>query len=149
MIRLLYASIAALDRRLNFPSRIGGGHQYIVVGYNSSTQTVTLFNPWGINNGSEYPGLVNMTLSQIDARTRGVLATVQLRRERSPRDIEAGAGGVWVVCFDGSVVRVPEHAGAARTTDTGGALVGAAASGPRAWVAATALDQGQQETSTR
>ena len=89
------------------------------------------------------------TLSRIDARTRGVLATVQLRRERSPRDIEAGARDVWVVCFDGSVVRVPEHAGAARTTDTGGALVGAAASGPLAWVASTALDQGPQDTATR
>jgi hypothetical protein len=46
-------------------SRIVGNHQYVVVAYNNSTQTVTLFNPWGINNGSQYPGLVSMTLSQL------------------------------------------------------------------------------------
>ncbi len=46
-------------------SRVVGNHQYVVVGYNSSTKTVTLFNPWGMNNGSSYPGLVNLTLSQL------------------------------------------------------------------------------------
>jgi len=46
-------------------SRIVGNHQYVVIAYNSSTKTVTLFNPWGINNGSRYPGLVNMSLSQL------------------------------------------------------------------------------------
>jgi hypothetical protein len=45
-------------------SRIVGNHQYIVVGYNHSTQTVTLFNPWGIDNG-EAPGVVSLTLSQL------------------------------------------------------------------------------------
>jgi hypothetical protein len=48
-------------------SRIVGDHQYVVVSYNSSTKTVTLFNPWGINNGSQYPGLVSLTLSQLSA----------------------------------------------------------------------------------
>lgn len=48
-------------------SRIVGNHQYVVVGYNSSTQTVTLFNPWGIDNGSQYPGLVSLTLSQLSS----------------------------------------------------------------------------------
>ncbi len=48
-------------------SQIVGDHQYVVVGYNNSTQTVTLFNPWGINNGSQYPGLVQLTLSQLKA----------------------------------------------------------------------------------
>jgi len=38
-----------------------------VVAYNSSTQTVTLFNPWGIGNGSSYPGLLELNLSQLDA----------------------------------------------------------------------------------
>ncbi|HEY2413347.1 MAG TPA: C2 family cysteine protease [Pirellulaceae bacterium] len=46
-------------------SQIVGDHQYVVIGYNSSTKTVTLFNPWGINNGSQYPGLVSLTLSQL------------------------------------------------------------------------------------
>jgi hypothetical protein len=46
-------------------SRIVGNHQYILVGYNHTTKTVTLFNPWGINNGSEHPGLVTLTLGQL------------------------------------------------------------------------------------
>lgn len=46
-------------------SQVVGDHQYIVIAYNSSTKTVTLFNPWGINNGSSYPGLVDLTLSQL------------------------------------------------------------------------------------
>jgi hypothetical protein len=46
-------------------SRVVRNHQYVVVGYNSSTKTVTLYNPWGTNNGSSYPGLLNMTLSQL------------------------------------------------------------------------------------
>lgn len=45
-------------------SRIVGNHQYIVTAYNNTTKTVTLFNPWGINNGSA-PGLVEMNLSQL------------------------------------------------------------------------------------
>jgi hypothetical protein len=26
---------------------------------------VTLYNPWGINNGTSKPGLINLTLSQL------------------------------------------------------------------------------------
>jgi hypothetical protein len=46
-------------------SRVVGNHQYVVIAYNSSTKTVTLFNPWGINNGSSYPGLLDLNLSQL------------------------------------------------------------------------------------
>jgi hypothetical protein len=45
-------------------SRIVGNHQYVVIAYNSSTHVVTLFNPWGINNG-QAPGLVDLSLSQL------------------------------------------------------------------------------------
>ncbi len=41
-------------------SGIVGNHAYAVVGYNATNQTITLFNPWGV----EY-GLVTMTWSQI------------------------------------------------------------------------------------
>lgn len=44
--------------------RIVGNHQYVVVAYNNSSKVVTLFNPWGINNGSA-PGLVDISLSQL------------------------------------------------------------------------------------
>jgi Calpain family cysteine protease len=41
-------------------SSVVGSHAYAVVGYNATNQTITLFNPWGI----EY-GLVTMTWAQI------------------------------------------------------------------------------------
>jgi hypothetical protein len=28
---------------------------------------VTLFNPWGLNNGSPYPGLIDLHLSQLES----------------------------------------------------------------------------------
>ena len=43
-------------------SGVVGDHAYAVVGYNATNKTVTLFNPWGINNG-EAPGLVTLTSS--------------------------------------------------------------------------------------
>jgi hypothetical protein len=46
-------------------SRIVGNHQYVVISYNTTTKTVTLFNPWGINNGSSYPGTISLTLAQL------------------------------------------------------------------------------------
>lgn len=48
-------------------SAIVGNHQYVVVGFNATTQTVTLFNPWGVSNGSQYPGLVTMNWSDLAA----------------------------------------------------------------------------------
>lgn len=53
-------SIGFASKTTPASSSVVGGHAYAVVGYNSSNQTVTLFNPWGI----EY-GLVTMTWSQI------------------------------------------------------------------------------------
>jgi hypothetical protein len=41
-----------------------GGHAYAVVGYNASNKTITLYNPWGLNNGSA-AGIVTMSWSQI------------------------------------------------------------------------------------
>jgi hypothetical protein len=46
-------------------SSIVGGHAYAVVGFNAQAKTVTLYNPWGVNNGSQYPGLVTLTWAQI------------------------------------------------------------------------------------
>jgi hypothetical protein len=45
-------------------SGVVGGHAYAVTGYNASNQTVTLYNPWGLNNGSA-PGTLTMSWSQI------------------------------------------------------------------------------------
>jgi hypothetical protein len=42
-----------------------GGHQYVAISYNATAKTVTLFNPWGVNNGSSYPGLVTMSWTQL------------------------------------------------------------------------------------
>jgi hypothetical protein len=43
-------------------TQVVGNHAYAVVGYNATDQTVTLFNPWGIQYG-----LVTMTWSQIQS----------------------------------------------------------------------------------
>jgi DNA-binding SARP family transcriptional activator len=81
------------------------------------------------------------TVSRIDARTRGVMATIPLAIETSPRDIEAGAGAVWVSSFDGSVTRIPLSGGEPRASFVGESLVGVAGSARHLWVAVVALDQ--------
>jgi hypothetical protein len=48
-------------------SSVVGNHAYALVGYDAKTQTFTLFNPWGINNGSNKPGLITLTFSQLVA----------------------------------------------------------------------------------
>ena len=40
-------------------------HCYALINYDSATQEVTLFNPWGLNNGTPFPGLVNLSWRQI------------------------------------------------------------------------------------
>ncbi|MBW4475413.1 MAG: pre-peptidase C-terminal domain-containing protein [Tolypothrix brevis GSE-NOS-MK-07-07A] len=46
-------------------SNIVAGHGYAVVGYNSSTQKLTLFNPWGIDNNSSKPGIIELAWNEI------------------------------------------------------------------------------------
>jgi hypothetical protein len=41
-----------------------GDHAYAVLSYNAKAQTVTLFNPWGLNNGAA-PGTVTLTWTQM------------------------------------------------------------------------------------
>lgn len=55
--------------------RLAGNHQYIVVAYNGSTQTVTLFNPWGLNNVSNKTGLVDRRLTQLAGNFAYLTAT--------------------------------------------------------------------------
>jgi len=47
-------------------STIVGDHAYAVIGYNAQAKTITLFNPWGVNNGYA-PGIVTLTWAQIEA----------------------------------------------------------------------------------
>jgi len=42
-----------------------GGHAYAVLSVDAKAKTVTLYNPWGINNGSQYPGIVTLTWAPI------------------------------------------------------------------------------------
>jgi len=46
---------------------IVGDHDYAVLGYNATTQTFTLLNPWGWNNTSGYPGILTLTWAQLAA----------------------------------------------------------------------------------
>jgi DNA-binding beta-propeller fold protein YncE len=81
------------------------------------------------------------TVSRIDALTRGVTATIPLSREQAPRDIDAGAGAVWVSNLDGTVTRIPVRGGEPRSSFLRASLVGVAGSARRVWLAAVALDQ--------
>jgi len=81
------------------------------------------------------------TVSRIDARSRGITGTIPLSLEQSPRDIDAGAGAVWVSSFDGTVTRIPVDGGEPRSSFMRASLVGVAGSEKRVWLAAVALDQ--------
>jgi len=53
-------SIGFASKSTPASNQVVGNHAYAVVGYNATNQTVTLFNPWGV----EY-GLVTMTWAEI------------------------------------------------------------------------------------
>src|SRR5262249_13235948 len=44
---------------------IVSNHDYAVLGYNTANQTFTLLNPWGWNTSYGYPGILNLTWSQL------------------------------------------------------------------------------------
>ncbi len=54
---------------------IAANHAYAVVGYNSSSQEFTLFNPWGVNGGYENgqlkPGTLQLSWSELTASFDG------------------------------------------------------------------------------
>jgi DNA-binding SARP family transcriptional activator len=81
------------------------------------------------------------TVTRIEAASLSVAATIPIALESSPRDIEAGAGAVWVSSFDGTVTRIPPGRGEPSSTFLGASLIGIAGSPSRVWAAAIALDQ--------
>jgi hypothetical protein len=44
---------------------IGDNHVYAVMGYDAKRDSVLVYNPWGINNGSNKPGLQWLTRAQV------------------------------------------------------------------------------------
>lgn len=48
-------------------SQIVSDHAYAMLGYDAQTQRFELFNPWGLHNGSQYPGIVHLTFDEIVA----------------------------------------------------------------------------------
>jgi hypothetical protein len=44
-----------------------GDHAYAVVGLKLSTRQITIYNPWGNNNGTPYPGTFVLTWTQVQA----------------------------------------------------------------------------------
>jgi hypothetical protein len=42
-------------------------HQFVMVGYDAEARSITVFNPWGVNNGSSKPGLVTMNQDEVFA----------------------------------------------------------------------------------
>jgi DNA-binding SARP family transcriptional activator len=81
------------------------------------------------------------TVTRVDAASLAVTQTISIALESSPRDIEAGAGAVWVSSFDGTVTRLPTGPGDPRSTFLAASLIGIAGSPDRVWAAAIALDQ--------
>ncbi|AKG22386.1 C2 family cysteine protease [Calothrix sp. 336/3] len=51
----------------NVPSFMVAGHAYTLVGYNSSSQTFQLFNPWGVDNYTSKPGILQLKWSDMQA----------------------------------------------------------------------------------
>jgi DNA-binding SARP family transcriptional activator len=81
------------------------------------------------------------SVTKIDVRTLGIRETLPLAIETSPRDIDAGAGAVWVAAFDGTVTRIATTGGEPRSSFVGTSLVAVAGARDRVWAAAVALDQ--------
>ena len=50
-------------------SNVVDNHSYVLLGYNASTKTFTLFNPWGVNGGTTggafKPGTIQLTAAQL------------------------------------------------------------------------------------
>ncbi|MER3494099.1 MAG: peptidase [Mastigocladus sp. ERB_26_2] len=47
-------------------ANIIAAHAYALIGYNSATQMFTLFNPWGVENGTSKPGIIELSWNQIE-----------------------------------------------------------------------------------
>jgi DNA-binding SARP family transcriptional activator len=81
------------------------------------------------------------TLSRIDARLGGVIATVPIGMDRLPRAVAASGRTVWVANFDGSISRLEPGNVTPTSLWVGESLGGVAADGERVWVTTTVLDQ--------
>jgi hypothetical protein len=46
-------------------ANVVNNHSYAMIDYNATTQEVTLFNPWGLNNGTACPGLITLNWSEV------------------------------------------------------------------------------------
>jgi hypothetical protein len=46
-------------------SNVVHDHSYAMIDYDAATQTATLYNPWGLNNGTSFPGLITLSWSEI------------------------------------------------------------------------------------
>jgi Calpain family cysteine protease/Bacterial pre-peptidase C-terminal domain len=51
----------------NVASYLVSDHAYTLLSYNASLQKLTLFNPWGIDNGSSKPGILELAWGDIQA----------------------------------------------------------------------------------
>src|SRR5262249_54259460 len=48
-------------------SEIVADHAYAMLGYDANTQQFELFNPWGLHNVGDMPGIVHLTFDEITA----------------------------------------------------------------------------------
>jgi Calpain family cysteine protease/Bacterial pre-peptidase C-terminal domain len=57
--------IGLATKSTNVASYLISDHAYTLLSYNASQQKLTLFNPWGIDNGSSKPGILELAWSDI------------------------------------------------------------------------------------
>ena len=79
------------------------------------------------------------TLTRLDPRSVGVVATVKLGLDRVPSGLAADDRAAWVANGDGSVSRVDASSNAVRSIWIGRALRDIVIAGRRPWVVTTAV----------
>jgi DNA-binding beta-propeller fold protein YncE len=100
--------------------------------------------PVDVAAGSDSVWVLNRntaTVTRIDARTRGVTATIAIGVDRVPNALATDGRSVWVANEDGTLSRIDPATASPTSLWVGESLRQVAVAGNRVWVATTALDQ--------
>jgi hypothetical protein len=129
------ASVVRVDRHRNIVTDVipivtrSGADAPFPIGIATTPGTV-----WVLNGNTA-------TVTRIDARQRGVIATVAIGMDRAPRDIAASGATVWIANADGSLSRLDPGGRAPSSLWVGESLSNVSVEGGRVWVTTSALDQ--------
>jgi class 3 adenylate cyclase len=129
------ASVVRVDRHRNIVTDVipivtrSGADAPFPIGIATTPGTV-----WVLNGNTA-------TVTRIDARQRGVIATLAIGMDRAPRDIAASGATVWIANADGSLSRLDPGGRAPSSLWVGESLSNVSVEGGRVWVTTSALDQ--------